>query len=246
MKKLFLVATALVIWSATACAGAGGLNLGWDDCGGSPSTTNKTFACNTNVGISTLVGSFVAPSFVTEMNGMEVVLDLQSTGATLPDWWELQTTGCRSISLFASFDFTIGPFTCSDYWQGGAAGGVNYTAGFGGPNRARIKLVAALPSGSPYIGPIPEGTEVYAFKLTINHSKTVGTGACAGCTQGVCIVLNSIKIDQPPTNPNGNKTVTAPAVRNWALWQGGVVGDCYAATPAKNATWGSIKGQYRP
>jgi hypothetical protein len=247
MKKTILMScTLLALTAGMAFAGAGGLNLGWNDCGGDPSTLNQVFACNTNAAspLHTLVGSFMAPSCVNAMSANEVVMDIQSTGAVLPQWWNVRTGGCRvPTSMLGNFDFTAGPFTCLDYWQGGATGGLSEEAPVA--NRARIKAVFALPAGSPGITGIPEGTEVYSYKCNINNAKTVGLGACAGCQTGVCIVLNSIKINQPVSEPCGGKFVSAPAVRNFATWQGGIGGDCYQATPAKNTTWGSVKALYR-
>ena len=248
MKKTLLMTGALLALTAgLAFAGAGGLNLGWGDCGGLPGSLNRTFACNTNAGtVNSLFGSFVAPSFVTGMSANEMVIDIQSGGALLPAWWGMRATGtCRSnTSLLINLDFTGGPFSCFDYWAGGASGGISEDAPAG--NRARIKLLGALPAGSPGITSVAEGTEVYSFKMNVNNAKTVGLGSCAGCLEGVCIVLNSIKINQPVSEPGGSKFISAPASRNFVTWQGGIVGgDCYAATPAKNTTWGSVKALYR-
>jgi hypothetical protein len=222
----------------------GGLNLGWGDCGGLPASLNETFACDTNVGIHTLVGSFVAPSFVTAMSANEVVMEVQSPGTSLVPWWGMRTGACRaSASLNANFNFAAGPFTCYDYWQAGAIGSIAEDAPIG--NRVRIKGVFALPAGDSRITGIPEGTEVYSFKANINSARTTGLGACAGCLTGVCIVLNSIKLNQPFANPNGGKYIGSPATRAYVTWQGGASANCYAATPAKNTTWGMLKAKYR-
>jgi hypothetical protein len=243
-KTLLMTCTFLALTAGLALAGAGSLNLGWNDCGGLPASLNRTFACNTNAGlINTLVGSFVAPSFVNAMSANEMVVDIQSAGVALPAWWGMRATGtCRSnTSLLINLDFTGGPFSCFDYWAGGASGGISEDVPVG--NRARIKLLAALPAGSPGITSIPEGTEVYSFKMNVNNAKSAGLGACAGCSEGVCLVLNSIKINQ--AGGIGDKFVSTPGTRNYATWQGGGVVDCYAATPAKNTTWGSVKALYR-
>jgi len=243
MKASILVCALMVSTSGLAAAGPGGLNLGWSDCGGMPASLNQTFACNTNSGTPhTLVGSFVAPCCVTAMSANEIVMNLQSAGAAYPAWWQTGTGRCRPTSLGGNFDFSAGPFTCFDYWEGGAAGGQSLDQITG--NRARLRLVCAVPAASPLIGPVAEGTEVYSYKVIINNAKTVGS-ACAGCQTGMCIVLNSIMIDQPLGTPGGNKLVSTPAVRNFATWQGGTGGDCLQATPARNTTWGSIKAQYR-
>jgi hypothetical protein len=244
MKKTVLMAcTLLALTAGMAFAGVGGLNLGWNDCGGLPTSLDRLFLCNTNAGTNTLIGSFVAPSCVNAMSANEVVLDLQSTGVSLPLWWQMRSGLCRPSSLGSSFDFTGGPFTCYDYWQGGAIGTLAMDPPVG--NRARIKGVFALPAGDARITGIPEGTEVYSFKANINNAKSTGLGACAGCGLGACIVLNSIKINQPVGTPGGGKFVTAVAMRNHATWQGGLGGDCLSATPARNTTWGSVKALYR-
>src|SRR5262245_56179461 len=187
MKKvLLLTCTLLALTAGLAAAGPGGLNLGWGDCTGAPASLNRTFACNTNTGtINTLIGSFLAPSCVNAMSANEVVMDVQSLGATLPLWWGMRTGLCRPSSLGSSFDFTAGPFTCCDYWQGGAIGSLAMDAPVG--NRARIKGVFALPAGDSRITAVGEGTEVYSYKANINNAKTAGLGACSGCPVGVCI-----------------------------------------------------------
>ena len=224
----------------------GGLNLGWLDCGSVPGTENRIFACDTNTGGGhILVGSFMASSNMVAVTGFSAVINAQSvTPAPWPNWWNIRVGGCRATSsLLSNFDFTAGPTSCFDYWQGGAVGGHSMNAPVG--NRARILVTAALPSGDPRIGPILQGTEVYTFKLTVNNARTVGLGSCSGCGTGVCIVLNSLLVTQVPGNPAGNKFLSSPAHRSHVTWQGGIGGDCFAATPAKNVTWGSIKSKYR-
>jgi hypothetical protein len=169
-----------------------------------------------NTGNNVLVGTFIAPSGLDALNGLTAQIDVTSDGP-LPDWWKLGSTDCRPTSLSANFDFTIGPFNCYDYWRGGAVGAVNYTVL--GPSRACLTLVCALPSGDQRIGPIPAGTEVYGFKIVINNTRTVGAGACAGCTTPICITLNSIALSQPPEYPD--LYIFDPDIRNFATWQGG-------------------------
>jgi len=242
-KVLPMTCLLLTLGAGFAWAAGGGLNLGWDDCRGLPASLNRTFACNTNTGTNTLVGSFVAPCCVTAATGVEVVMDVQSAGVSLPAWWVMRSGGCRSTSLSSSYSFTAGPFTCFDYFKGGALGSLLMDPPVG--NRARIKGIAAMLSTNPNIGPITEGVEVYTFKANINNAKSTGLGACAGCATGVCVLLQSIKITQRVGSPGGDKFISAPATRSFATWQGGTGGDCYAATPARNGTWGSIKAIYR-
>ena len=242
MKTLALLCALLFVGSATAVAGPGGVNLGWNDCGGFPASLSRSFACNTNIGINTLVGSFVTPCCVTAMDANEILMNLQSDSATWPAWWSMGGSLCRPSSLFSNFDFTAGPFNCLDYWQGGAVGGQLLDQIVG--NHARLRVICALPAGDPRITSIPEGIEVYSYKVNINDAKSVGS-ACPGCLTPVCIVLNSITIDQPTGTPGGNILVSAPATRSYATWQGGFPNGCTIPTPTRNTTWGSIKALYR-
>ena len=245
MKKTLLLSCAfLALTAGIAAAGAGGLNLGWNDCGGLPASLDRAFACNTNSGISQLFGTFVAPAFVTAMSANEIVMDIQTVGVSLTPWWGMRTGACRTAaSLSGVFNFAAGPFTCYDYWQAGAIGSIAQDVAVG--NRARVKGVFALPAGDSRITDVPEGTEVYSFKANINNARSTGLGACTGCLTGVCIVLNSIKVNQPIGTPGGGKYISSPANRAYVTWQGGASADCYAATPAKNTTWGMIKAKYR-
>ncbi len=248
-KTLLMTCTLLALAAGIAAAGPGGLNLSWTDCGAA-GTQNAVFSCANNVGTDILVGSYVTPCCAESVLANEIVVDLQTAGGTLAAWWSMRGSaplGCRSSSLAQSGDFTVAPFNislaCYDYWQGGASGGVSMDAPVG--NRARIKALEGVPTGSPLIQPLAEGTQVYSFQLKINHAKTVGTGSCAGCQTPVCIVLNSIKLNQTLLTPGGDKFISAPALRSFVTYQGGPGGDCYGSTPAKNTTWGGVKALYR-
>ena len=252
MKTLLLCATLLVTSAGLASAGTGGaINLGWTDCPGQGTyTLTRTFACNSNTGPTHIVfGSFVAPAGVLAVTGFASVMDLQTAGAAAP-WWDVRAslpTGCRPASMTSSFDFTGGPFGCYDYWQGGAVGGQSANAPVG--NRVRLLATAALPSGDSRITSIPQGTEVYTFKLSFNNAKSTGLGACAGCSQEACIVFNSMLVTQVPGTPGGNFTFSAPGTSAHVIWQGWTTQNpseqCPGITPATNRTWGSIKAIYR-
>ena len=251
--KAFLAAfvAALAIALTSARAMGAGVNLSWNDCGAHGDQL-QTFACDTNVGTHTIVGSFVAPAGIVAVSANEVIMDLTSGEAALPGWWQLRTGLCRPASLSGNWDFTGGPFSCYDYWQGGAIGGIAMDPPQA--NRARIKMVFALPAGDARITSIAEGADVYSFKAVINNAKTTGVGACGGCNAGACIVLNQIKLNQPL--PNGPIFITNPAERNFVTWQCpgtmviidpgiGTVCQLDCPTPARAKTWGQIKQLYR-
>jgi hypothetical protein len=243
MRKTLLWTVSLL--AACACnAHAAGLNLGWNDCpGGATYALTRTFACNTNMGTNTMVGSFVAPAGVAMMSANEIVIDVKTSAGTFPAWWALGTGMCRAGSLSASFDFTPGPFTCYDYWQGGAVGAILMNAAPVG-TKARIKAICALPAGDPRITAVPEGLHVYSFKANLNNARTLG-GTCPGCAAEMCIVLNQITINQSQPHPS-QMPITNPAVSQHVVWQSfNGFGGCPLATPAKSQTWGSIKALYR-
>jgi hypothetical protein len=136
-----------------------------------------------------------------------------------------------------------------DYWQAGAIGALAWSVLPSATNRCRIKGVFALPAGDPRITSIPEGTHVYSFKANINHAKSTGLGACAGCTDEACIVLQSIRLNQPVASGGAFINLTNPATVQHVIWQAWSTNDpnsqCPLITPAKTRSWGSIKALYR-
>lgn len=241
MKKILLLCGALLALSASAALAAG-INLSYNDCG-TFGTETRTFACNNNTGTNTTVASYVAPAGVNEFLSVESELEIQSDSATLPDWWKYKNAGtCRIAALTSSADFTAGPFSCADFWAGGATGSIaSYIVGYNGPNRAYCKLVESLPHGRENL---TEGMEYYAFKISFDNAKSTGTGSCAGCAIGACINLRSIKLVQPSAL-NDDRLLTNPADRAYVRWQAASDGACLGATPARNCTWGSVKAFYR-
>ena len=249
MKKTILLCGALLALTASVAA-AEGVNFSWTDCYGDGGVQNKNFACTANTGAAhAAVGSYVAPAGVGGLTGNEVVIDLQSQGAALPAWWQFKNAGtCRTTSQAMNFTAPVSLASCVDYWSGQAAGGIGaYNIGFGG-NPARARIVAAIAVPASAVGPVDADVEYFSFNLTMNNAKTVGTGACAGCSIPVCLVLNSIKLTQGVGI--GDFKLSAPGNgidSNYITWQGGNIGGsgCPAATPAKNATWGTVKSLYR-
>jgi hypothetical protein len=247
-KSRLLLCVLVRLLCCAARAAASGFNLGWNDSpSGATYALAETFACDTNVGTHTMVGSFVAPPWVNAMTANEIVIDIATSGAQLPAWWTYGTSQRRpAASLVGDFDFTGGSFTCTDYWQNGAIGAPDWSANI--TNRCRIRGVFALSAGSPLITSLTAGTEYHSFKCRINDLKSTGLGACAGCADQACIVLNILTIQQLAPNPVQMR-LTNPANMQYVLWQGWSATDpqnaCPAITPARQHTWGSIKALYR-
>jgi hypothetical protein len=245
MKKVILLCGALLALTATV-ASAGGLNLAWNNClGEGTPVLNKNYACTSNAGTDIAVASFIPTMTSATVNGNELVFDLQSSGATLPAWWQFFNPGtCRSTSLSIDAAANANNVVCIDEFAGQATTGIGaYVIGFGGANRARIKIAEAVPATA--LASVDPTGEYFSLNLKINHLKTGGATACAGCSTPVCIVLNSIKL----TAGGGDldEFIGNAAVSNYVTWQGGAIGagGCPAATPTHNTTWGAVKSLYR-
>jgi hypothetical protein len=244
MKKTLLMAGALLALTAGIASAQGGINLSWNDCG-TFGTLQKNFACTSNSGANVMYASVMVGAPIPNLNGQASVLDMQTNQAALSNWWQFNTGGCRFNStsfLSVDYNFVAGPFNCTDIWGGGASGGINYAPGFSGPNRARIRTVGAIIGTTS----MADATEYYIQKITFTNARSTGAGACAGCSDGVCIVFNSILLTQPAGQ--GDFTVSNTLDRNWVQFQGGaanVTGGCPQATPTQNRTWGSVKSLYR-
>ena len=139
-----------------------------------------------------------------------------------------------------------------DNWASGqSAGGIGaYNIGIAGPNTARVVAALAVPASA--LADLFAAQEYFSYNLTINNAKTVGTGACAGCTTPACIVFNSVKVTtQVAANDRTLSGPTNGTDSNFCTWQGGAGTDsnrgvgCPAATPTRNSTWGKVKSLYR-
>ena len=221
---------------------AAGLNLRWTNCAGDGGVQSRTFACASNTGSNVMVGSFVLATDLPQVNGDELVVDLASAGPALPDWWKFVGLGtCRQLSLsIAAQDGAA----CPDMFSLAASMNIAaYQMGLQSANTARILCVNAVQVAA--IADLSGGQEYGIAKWTFNNAKTVGTGSCTGCQTAVCIVFNSANITTEGNLRNTKLTSEASLGSNYITWQGGGGTNCPAATPTKNATWGSVKSLYR-
>ena len=251
--------------TAAAAANPYGLNAAWTECWGDGGTSNRSFACNTNTGVERLNLSFVVDQTIPNVNGMEMYLQFASESPTLPLWWSMKNTGtCRPTSLTFSITTPLVYNNCVDWGAGliGAAGIGNYVIGAAGPNTVTTAAVSAVPLGSGLV--LDAGVEYFTGTYQINHQKTVGSGACAGCQIAVCILYSHLRIFVDG-GTSYYRIITTPANTpnsQVAAWQAGQVvnlqHDCFATgtctnsfgcvTPpvtARNNTWGAVKTLYR-
>jgi hypothetical protein len=230
----------------SAARAAEGLYLTWDACAFEPAASPvKVFACSTDSDTLQLHVGFTLGQPVDNVIGLEVVVDIQHESATLPDWWRLDAAGCRAGALRsdARFGAVAG---CADPWAGeGVAGFPSYTVTQprGGANQARIKAgIGVLPSAPRSLA---ADTPYHAIRLVLIADKASGIGACVGCDQKACMVLNSIWIKRTPGAPGGDVFVSTPGPleANWATWQG--AGANCSLVPVRRQTWGAVKSFYR-
>jgi hypothetical protein len=247
-RSLVLLA-ALALIALAPGARAAGLSLRWDSCYSDGGVQNKNFACDTNTGSQTLVGTFTLGADLAQVSGNEIVLDLAFAGPMTPQWWAFRNIGtCRRASL--TFGLTAAG-ACVDWAGGLSSGGIGaYNIGNHGPNTARLVAATAVPPDN--LQALVAGQEYFSFSLTIDDQKTVGDGSCAGCATPGCLVMHQINVATPSLVNNVRLSGPANGTdSDWATWQGragvqvgGAVG-CPAATPTRRSTWQSVKSMYR-
>jgi hypothetical protein len=244
------LAAALVAWALAPrpAHAAEALYLTWTDCYlGATHTSNRDFACLGNLGDNQLFCAFTMPAATDQVEGVDIVVDIQHSSTPLPDWWRMDVGGCRELSLSAAY--FPGPTSCLDMWQGkpSASSGIqgylpNQPRGLS--SQARIKVAGSvLPSEAVSL----DGSSMYvAARIVIDNAKSFDVSSCDGCGEPACLVLNSIKIGRDPSAPGGDVLLEVPGAgnANWATWQGGGGADC-VAVPVRNRTWGQIKSLYR-
>src|SRR5262245_42568447 len=251
-RTLVLLAALLALASqAHAAPSAQGLGLRWNSCLLDGGVQNKSFACDVNTGTDVLVGSFKLGVDLANVSGNEIVLELASAGATLPAWWAFKNGGtCRQGAMGFNLVQIASAPDCPEWGAGLTAGGIGaYVIGIRGPNTARLVAASAVPPDGLQL--LSAGQEYFSFSLNINHTKTVGTGACGGCSTPVCLVLESITLTTPVLANNQKLRGPLNGVdSDWATWQGGggvVVGGssgCPHALPTLKRTWNELKSLY--
>ena len=256
-------AALFLLLALASSAHASGVALRWNSCAGA---SNRTFACDRSTGSEMLVGSFDPPSGVNELSGMEVILSIAAADGTTPSWWQsVDPSSCRRGSIAASFDVSD-QSECEDPWNGQAVGGIGAASASRVsqtdiPNPAGVDLylvcgLPALPNRPPQLQGVSSGRTYAAFKLIINHQKSNGSAACAGCDTPVCITIDAIRLSQPSVE-KPDETSQSPPVYSLltdgisgmggqtqvATWQGGTA-NCGAGL-SKPSTWSALKDRFR-
>ena len=247
MKKLITLAVTLLALSASTAMAQSGLGLYWNGCsdGG---TSVGTFACTANTGTNVMYATMILPADMPMFAATSAIIDITFEDVTIPDWWLTLTGQCSSNRVSESYDAAQFTTNCPDIWQSAAVLSV-FAAQQGtnvqghASNTLRLNGGAAVPAGSE-LNQVADGTELVVCKVTIGHTKTVGTGLCAGCATAACIVLNECKAQQPAGVGDFTVINEAPTLTRWVTWNGSPA-NCPASTPTQSRTWGAVKNLYR-
>lgn len=208
------------------------------------------FNCTSNASPSVdIIGSVRLSAPIPHIDAFGAVVDFQTQSASVPDWWRFDAGGCHAGYATGTIDQpAAGSCTALAYVPiaaGHLAVGLDYwAANFNGSNRIRYQIALGIDGAVdvPQVDPVLGLDEWGVFRLRISFAdKTVGAGACAGCTTGVCAVFSSMTFD------DGGIPLQIASANDTGQWVSFNAGgpSCPAATPTHNSTWGAIKSQYR-
>jgi len=251
-----------ILLLAAASAGASETHIRWNACYGDGGVLNRDFACDTNTGSEQLVCTFTLTEPVPGVWQTKAFVNMAFAGSTLPAWWQFVTVGtCRAGSLSARNAPPSTAVACVDWADGSRDGLLSYGSTLLGPNSSQIGVVSPVTPTAPF--DLVTGQEYFALTAVINHVKTVGTGACAGCTLGACMGFVGLRLivtppsAEMPVPPSGDVLIGPNGLLGQVVtWQGGggiAIPNyggagftyCPGATPARNRTWGDVKAIYR-
>jgi hypothetical protein len=186
---------------------------------------------------------------------MEMTVDVLSSEATLPDWWQVWNTGsCRQLGIAVNFAYVTELQNCADAFLGLAVGGIGaYQVGVNGPNSARLRMVQAV--APDFRTTIQAGPEYVAFELQVRNVNTVGANACTGCEVATCLAFTSLRL---VANDNTYVDIEPNDPSYYAGFQCGLlvpghgpgsvtvcIADPNCLTSSRNTSWGQIKSLYR-
>ena len=258
----FASALAALMFAMPAMAEPG-LHLSWDHCAADGRVSNKAFACDTNAGSELLVLSFEPPEAKDDVVGFEITVHIKSSSASLPDWWRFAAGTCRVGGM--SYDLSPAAAGACEYpLSANAAGGIGaFQVDWFGPGSLRIIAISAVPQADQFA--VSPGQEYFAFALVLRKIRTVGAGACGGCSTPVCIGFGHLRLDGTVTGSDINMNAGNVGLGGsdaTVTWQGAFVHEYTAITeraseyvsmtcdpdnsvPARYSTWGAVKSLYR-
>ncbi len=203
------------------------IHLDWDGCTAS-ATSNRSFACDTDVGEDVLVASYTAVDLPEPPTWFSFGVWFQS-GSAQPSWWQVYPGGCRASALLVD-EAPPATSTCVHFpssffhvTQGSMVDG------------ASLSGLIQLAQPSPPETLIP-GETYFLFSMRLQHSHTAGADSCSGCRTPMYVFFRELTL---LTATPGLSYTFDGFVTPKATWQ------VPAGVPVRNTTWGRIKSQYR-
>lgn len=233
------LAVAVLAMAPPAISGTPTVKLLWDDCGLGKGMVSKTPVCDSDTGLPyKLVVSLEPDGALDNLNGAQGYIDAWFDASTLPDFWRLDTGGCRSGSLSA--DGLIGdanpPFSCPQPWsQVGNAGfgaALYPTVPGHSANSCRLVWIVAVPG----VVTLDSATAAEWYLCALNISRAE-TSTCPGCETRGQFTMMETRLTRPVEDPRGDIFI---------YWSGqGTVTWEAPMTPTANRSWGQLKSLYR-
>ncbi|MEZ5066344.1 MAG: hypothetical protein R3B81_16580 [bacterium] len=229
---LALAALSFLVPPQVAAGGFAGITVGWGDTDWS--YQSDIYMDCMNPTDTTLVVSFAAARDLEGVTVLEGHVDFCTYPFDLPEWWQFeQAGGCREGGLGVDADFSAGPSTHTDPWQGNATVTYDFISPHLTPDRARIAV--RVETSEPVS--LAAFEEYYAFRVEF---RVPNPGSCAGCQFPACFVINDA-VDI--THAGGVESIKGNAYSNYASWMGHP--GCSFVISVQPSTWGRIKADYR-
>jgi hypothetical protein len=261
MKKILL--TGLVLCLTASVSLASGLNVNWNTSKQCPvaQTGNLTWDCNgpsANDGVFYIVCTVMPTIAVVGFNALDARIDGQSVGA-VPAWWQAFNPGSCREAAFTPGVIDVNPTApcagtaTTKLWTTAAYGGMGAWV-FDGANR--FHTVVGFATAANRVANLSTTTQYNAFHVAMATTNSMYVApdpdnaideilACAGCSEGMTLVLNQIGL----YGSGAEDQVTLPGTTVGATlcltWQGGAGAGVCSATPSRNTTWGQVKSLYR-
>lgn len=218
----------------------GGISLAWDDCYTGGGGASKTFACDADAAQPfMLIASVIPPQGITQYVGTIAMIRFQFGSGIMPDWWSFGSCQPGNGITAAPMMPSANDASCPDLFEALHFGGQDFQVQHHRPGMARLRTAYAI---DPVLtGPVTLNEEAVVLRIRISGRRTAGAGACAGCQAALCILFESLLLDQ--VDPNLPRGLVTSGEQQFAYWN--VHGPITCYTPTEPRTWGQLKSLYR-